>query len=334
MMKRPGGLGRGLGALIPQKRDDAVGGSFSAHVGVSHPIPQRTSDSESPQYSPLAHASLPPIEQEVSAPIREAQLVAAAIGPYHELPIENITSNPLQPRRHFDHAALEDLVESIREHGIIEPLIVTELPNGMYELIAGERRLRAGKIAGIERVPAIVRSATEQDKLEIAIIENVQRHDLNPIEEAIAYKRLMDEFGLTQDEVGIKVGKSRPQVGNTVRLLQLPEEIQQALIERKISSSNARTLISLPTDAERMELFRAMLAGNFTVRETERRVYPTRQPRVSGDPNVLDLVHRLRESLGHRADIKRTSGTSGEIRISFENDEDLQGLVGKITGQG
>jgi ParB family chromosome partitioning protein len=304
-MKRPGGLGRGLGALIPQKRDEASGGSFSS--------PEAPSDG-------------------AKGDVREAQIIAAAIGPYHELPIEQITSNPLQPRRHFDHAALEDLVESIREHGIIEPLIVTELPNGLYELIAGERRLRAGKIAGMERVPAIVRTATDQEKLEIALIENVQRHDLNPIEEAIAYKRLMDEFGMTQDEVGTKVGKSRPQVGNTVRLLQLPEEIQQALIERKISSSNARTLISLPTDAERMEMFRAMLAGNFTVRETERRVYPTRQPRVSGDPNLLDLIRRLRESLGHRADIKR-SGAGGEIRIAFENDEDLQGLVGKITGQ-
>ena len=321
MMKRVGGLGRGLGALIPQKRDGTlpIGGAI-VHGHAARPASANAVEAEREQG----------IEE-----VREAEAAAAAMGPYRELAIEKITSNPLQPRRHFDHAALEDLVESIKERGVIEPLVVTELSNGMYELIAGERRLRASKIAGLEKVPAIVRTATEQDKLEIAIIENVQRHDLNPIEEAIAYKRLMDEFGLTQDEVGMKVGKSRPQVGNTVRLLQLPEEIQQALIERKISSSNARTLISLPTDAERMELFRAMLAGNFTVRETERRVYSPRAPRASSgstDPNVADLERRLRESLSHRVDVKRSASGGGEIRIHFENDEDLEGVISRLVG--
>jgi ParB family transcriptional regulator, chromosome partitioning protein len=324
-MKRPGGLGRGLGALIPQKRDgNQIGGAIVPRTPVATRPP--TEDPEETKDVQRA--------ERIKEELREAEATAAAMGPYRELPIEKIVSNPLQPRRHFDHAALEDLVESIKSRGIIEPLIVTERGNGMYELIAGERRFRAGKIAGLEKVPAIIRSATEQDKLEIAIIENVQRHDLNPIEEAIAYKRLMDEFSLTQDEVGVKVGKSRPQVGNTVRLLQLPEEIQQALIERKISASNARTLVSLPTDTERMDLFRAMLAGNFTVRETERRVYTPRGPRQStADPNVLDVERRLRESLGHRAEIKRSSGGGGEIRIRFENDEDLEGLVGRMSSK-
>jgi ParB family chromosome partitioning protein len=296
-MKRPGGLGRGLGALIPQKRDGVgIGGTLAPH--------SRSFDRAEDNLISVENGEA--FDQNLSDGDAHRVGVVAASSPYREL-------------------------ASIQERGIIEPLVVTERPGGMYELIAGERRLRAAKIAGLERVPAILRSATEQEKLEIAIIENVQRHDLNPIEEAIAYKRLMDEFGLTQDDVGTKVGKSRPQVGNTVRLLQLPEEIQHALVERQISSSNARTLLSLPTDGERMEVFRAMLAGNFTVRETEQRVYAPRHRSAFGDPNVIDVEHRLRDALGHRVNVRRGASGRGEIKIVFENDEDLQGLVEKIV---
>lgn len=296
MMNRTSGLGRGLGALIP-------------------PRPVK-----------------PALETEVRPnPVVVASGSVVPDGALCFLPVTQIVPNPHQPRRHFDHAALEDLVSSIKEHGVIEPLVVTSSPNGQYELIAGERRLRASQIAGLETVPAVVRSASEQQKLEIAIIENVQRQDLNPIEEAIAYKRLMDEFNLTQDEVSTKVGKSRPQVANTVRLLQLPEDVQKALVERKISASNARTLLSLSSDDERHELFQAMLAGNFTVRQTESRVpHPRRAKSSAGmDPNLRDAERRLRESLGHRVDIK-SSGNGGEIRIGFENEEDLNGIVKKL----
>jgi ParB family chromosome partitioning protein len=251
-------------------------------------------------------------------------------GVYREIPVTDIAANPSQPRQHFDHAALEDLVTSIQERGIIEPLVVTEVKKGKYEIIAGERRLRAAKIAGLKTVPCVVRDATDLDKLEIAIIENVQRHDLNPIEEAIAYKRLMDEFGLTQDDVGKRVGKSRPQVANTVRLLQLPHEIQQALVDRKISASNARTLLSLPTDQDRLELYHAMLAQNFTVREVERRVPHPRRPRAEADPNILEQERKLREVLGHRVDIKQQRGGGGEIRIHFHSDEELEDISLKL----
>jgi ParB family chromosome partitioning protein len=300
MIHRPSGLGRGLGALIPQR------------------------------------SAKPALESDLHADAKGPVVVASGSvvpdGALCYLPIGRVSPNPHQPRRHFDHAALEDLVSSIKEHGVIEPLVVTARADGGYELVAGERRLRASQIAGLETVPAVVRTASEQQKLEIAIIENVQRQDLNPIEEAIAYRRLMDEFGLTQDQVSDKVGKSRPQVANTVRLLQLPEEVQQALVERKISASNARTLLSLASDAERQELFQAMLAGNFTVRQTEARVPHPRRAKASAafDPNLRDAERQLRESLGHRVEIKPSPNGGGEIRIGFENEEDLQGIVKKL----
>lgn len=299
-MKRPSGLGRGLGALIPPSN----GGTYSS----MHQEPALESPIE-PRQVPMADGSV-----------------------YRDIPVDLIVANPHQPRQHFDHAALEDLVSSITERGVIEPLIVTDLGNGTFELIAGERRLRASRIAGKSTVPCVIRTATELEKLELAIIENVQRHDLNPIEEAVAYKRLMDEFNMTQDQVGEKVGKSRPQVANIVRLLQLPHEIQQALTDRKINASNARTLLSLPTDIERMELFQAMLSQNFTVRETEKRIpHPRAKSGLSVDPNILEFERRLRETTGHRVEIKCSAKGEGEIRIPFGSVEDLASLMQKLV---
>jgi ParB family chromosome partitioning protein len=311
MMKRTAGLGRGLGALIPPKpgRLHPSGGRRSAR-----PAFGGTGGEDEREKKGDARASEPP----------------SLNGVYREIAVSSIASNPQQPRSHFDHAALEDLVSSIRERGIVQPLIVTERADGAYELVAGERRLRAARIAGLAAVPCIVRTASEQDKLELALIENVQRHDLNPIEEARAYKRLIEEFGMTQDEVGRRVGKSRPQVANAVRLLQLPEEIRQALMNGKISASNARTLLSLPSDKERKDLFRAMLAGQFTVRETEARVPHPRRPRQY-DPNLLEHERRLREALGHRVTVRRNAKGEGEIRIHFHSDEELRNVVSKIT---
>lgn len=311
IVKRPSGLGRGLGALIPPSQ----GGTFRS------PAPYQDQNQHSDESAP-SKSSMPSVDD-----LSNGKQV------YRELPASAIVANPSQPRQYFDHTALEDLVSSIQERGIVEPLIVTSKGDGTYELIAGERRLRAAKIAGIENVPCIVRTANDQEKLELAIIENVQRHDLNPIEEAIAYQRLIDEFGMTQDDVGQRVGKSRPQVGNIIRLLQLPEEIRQALVDRKISASNARTLLSLPTEAEQMELFRAMLAQQFTVRQAEARVPHPRRTHQT-DPNILDMEKRLRERLGHRVSIKRSSNGEGEIRIQFETDEDLASLSAKLQGEG
>ena len=309
-MGKQSGLGRGLGALIPPK-----------------PIsPGASSTSSSPSQS----------MQDVVAPQRVEQAPIRADGlMIHQIPLDEIRPNPHQPRLHFDRSQLEDLISSIQQHGVMQPIVVTPAENG-YELIAGERRLRASKIAGLATIPAIVRTATEQQKLELALIENVQRQELNAIEEARAYLRLQSEFNLTQDEVGIRVGKSRPQVANIIRLLQLPQPIQDALAEGRINQSNARSLLSLPTEQERMEMFQAMLEGNFTVRQTEARIPHKRGrgPSRPQDPNLMSAEERLRRALGVKVAIKRDPNGEGEIRITFFNDEDLNGLIEKLGGQG
>jgi ParB family chromosome partitioning protein len=250
-----------------------------------------------------------------------------------DLPVHAIDPNPHQPRELFEHGGMEDLVASIKEHGVMQPIVVTPKTDGRFELIAGERRLRATKIAGLEKIPAIVRTATEQQKLELAIIENVQRRDLNALEEARAYLRLSEEFGLTQDQIGDRVGKSRPQIANIIRLLQLPTEIQDALAQGKISASNARTLLSLPNEAQRVELFRAMMDGHFTVRQTEARIPHPRTPRlISMDPNVAFAERQLRDKFGSKVQIKRDPHGEGEIRIAFLNEEDLNAILNKLLG--
>jgi ParB family chromosome partitioning protein len=267
----------------------------------------------------------------MQAPAPQAPAMAAQDGQrVQEIPISSIERNPHQPRVHFDHGELEDLISSIRDHGVLQPIIVTPKPDGTFQLIAGERRLRASTIAGLKTIPALVREATELQKLELAIIENVQRSNLNPIEEAKAYQRLVDEFNMTQDEVSRKMGKSRPQVGNMIRLLQLPDEIQQALSEGRISVSNARTLVSLPTDAERMEMFRAMLDGNFTVRQTETRVAGRVRPTGMKDANVMDAEQRLREKLKTKVSITRNQKGAGDVKIHFGSDEELEQLISNL----
>lgn len=307
LMGRQSGLGRGLGALIPPK-PTVSSASSSVQPEAMH--------SSAEEIASVAHVVFP-----------ESAL--------REIPVALIDPNPRQPREHFDHTGLEDLVSSIRAHGVMQPIVVTPKTDGRFELIAGERRLRASKIAGKETIPAVVRTATDQQKLELAIIENIQRQDLNPIEEAKAYVLLQNEFNLTQDEVGIKVGKSRPQVANIIRLLQLPQVIQDALVQQKISASNARTLLSIPTEEERMTLFQAMLDGRFTVRQAEARV-PHRQSRRvhEADPNLAHLERQLRNALGLKVSIKRDARGEGEIRLVFLNDEDLQGIAKRILGEG
>ncbi len=302
-MGRQSGLGRGLGALIPPKTQSP------------QPIPLApTAQDDAPSNLPI----------EVEIPGTRVM----------DISLDLIDPNPHQPRSYFDHAQLEDLISSIQEHGVMSPVIVTQKADGRYELIAGERRLRASKIAGKNTIPAIMRDATEQQKLELSIIENIQRQELNPIEEAESYIRLQNEFGLTQDEVGKKLGKSRPQVANTMRLLQLPQEIKDGLAAGKISSSNARTLLSLPTEEERIKLFHAMLEGHFTVRQAEARIprHPKHQASFL-DPNVLDLERQLRAVLGSKVQIKRDTRGEGEMRITFLNEEDLFSISKKILGE-
>lgn len=204
-----------------------------------------------------------------------------------EIETNQLQSNPLQPRGVITQESLVDLVESIREQGIIEPLVIAETPAG-YQIIAGERRWRAAKVLGLPKVPAIIKKTTPQGMLEMAIVENVQREDLNPIEKALAYKRLIDEFGLGTNEVARRVGKSAPAVSNTMRLLSLPDAIKDALVANVITEGHVRPLISLGDPKLMLEVFKRILRDNSTVRETEeiaRQVKGTLEKQEMENPN-------------------------------------------------
>lgn len=252
-----------------------------------------------------------------------------------EVSTDKILENPHQPRKHFGASDLEDLLASIKEHGILQPLVVTDGGDGTFELIAGERRLRASKMLGLEKVPVVVRTATEQQKLELALIENIQRQNLNAIEEAIAYEALADQFSLTQEDVAKRVGKSRSHVANTMRLLDLSEGMQQALIDGKISKSHARTLLAESDPVKREELFQQMLKGDMTVREAEARAGASKKQKRNAagkDPNVLALESELRDALGTKVDIQMKDG-KGKLGIHFYSKEDLKELIRRIANQ-
>ncbi len=250
-----------------------------------------------------------------------------------EVLVSNICENPHQPRTHFSPSDLEDLIASIKEHGILQPLVVTESSPGQYELIAGERRLRSARLLGLETVPVIVRTATEQQKLELALIENIQRKDLNAIEEAIAYEALMNEFGLTQEDVARRVGKSRSVIANTVRLLDLSDEMRQALVDEKITKSHARTLLSEQDLGKREQLFRAILTNGMSVREVEARSSSPKksaQVNTKKDPDILDHERRLRELFGTKVEIQDKQG-SGKISIHYFSKEELRDLLQRLV---
>jgi len=248
------------------------------------------------------------------------------------IPLAAISPNVKQPRKHFNPAELEELAASIKEHGILQPILVTEKTDGGYEIVTGERRWRASKIAGLASVPAIIKKLADRQKLEVALIENVQREDLNPIEEAFAYKRLMDEFGLTQQDVAVKVGKSRPTVANTVRLLDLPEEVKTALIEKKISMGQARALLSLEDRSEQLDMLSSMLGQKITVRDLEKGI--NRQNFAKGktrrDPNLAYLEDKMRAALGTKVSLTQ-KGEKGTIVIDYYSKEELSRLIKKIT---
>jgi ParB family chromosome partitioning protein len=251
-----------------------------------------------------------------------------------ELPVDKISPNPMQPRENFAHQDLEDLINSIKEYGIIQPLIVSKIGPDDWQLIAGERRLRAAKILELKTVPAIVRQAAKQEKLELSLIENVQRKDLNPIERARAYQRLIDEFNFTQEEVAKKMGKSRPHVANSLRLLGLPEQIQKALIEEKITEAHAKLILSLDAPKAQLKAFKRILRGGWTVRETEQaiqKIKPSKGKFKIKDFAIQDKEERLREALGTKVEIKK-KGEGGRVIIEFYSQEELERIIKKITG--
>ncbi len=285
------GLGRGLGSLIPNKNNP-----------------------------PAASAGKP------------AASTAEDTGKgVMQLAIDKIAANPRQPRTDFNELALNELAASIKDYGVIQPLIVNPKGSG-YELIAGERRLRASKIAGLKTVPAIVRKTDEQEKLELALIENIQREDLDVIELAHAYRKLIDEFGLGQEDVAKRVGKSRPSVTNILRMLSLPEEVQLALKEGKITEGHAKYLAGIEGEERQMNLFRKIVHNQLTVVDTgreSRRMGGTKNARIKINYQDKDKEFALREFFGTRVEVKR-KGKGGQIIIEFFSEDELLGIVGKV----
>ncbi|MEK7681144.1 MAG: ParB/RepB/Spo0J family partition protein [Patescibacteria group bacterium] len=245
------------------------------------------------------------------------------------IPVSSISPNANQPRQNFGPAELEELSASIKTHGILQPLLLSEKADGGYEIIAGERRYRAAKMAGLTTVPAIIKKLPEHEKVEVALIENIQREDLNPIEEAFAYQRLMEEFDLTQQEVSDKVGKSRPSIANAIRLLSLPEPIKTALIEKRINMSQARALLSLDDEKKQIDLLSSMLGQRITVRELERTVSKDSK-NSRRDPNLTYLEDKLRTALGTKVSITQ-KGENGTVAISYYSKEELARIIAKIS---
>ena len=240
---------------------------------------------------------------------------------------------PLQPRQSIATEALEELAASIREHGLIQPLIVSQqdAETQRYQLIAGERRLEAAKLAGLIRVPVIIREATPQEMLELALVENIQRADLNPLEQATAYRHLMDDFGLTQEKVAERVGKSRVAVANSVRLLRLPDEIKSSLTQDQITEGHARAILALDEPDEQRKVWGVILKRGLNVRQTEetvRRLVAGPKPRQPGQPpspETRALEDRFRETLGTKVQLFR-SKRGGRLVIHFYSEEELQAL--------
>ena len=254
--------------------------------------------------------------------------------------LDKIKPNSMQPRREFEESALSELAQSIREYGVLQPIVIirnefdTSTGRGVeYELLAGERRLRASRLAGLSQIPAIIKEAQpDKVKLEIALIENLQRQDLNPIEKARAFKKLIDEFGMLQREVAEKIGKSREVVANTLRLLTLPEDMQQAVAAGKITEGHTRPLLMLSQHPEdQKQLYENILVNNLSVRDAERKARYIAQDRARAllDPETRALQERLENILGTRVHIDK-KGPKGKISIEFFSEEELKSITEKF----
>ena len=282
MRRPPGGLGRGLSALIP------------------------TVDADRPR----------------------------------EIALRDIVANPDQPRQRFDEESLASLAASIAEHGVLQPVLVTHAPGG-YQLVAGERRFRAAQMAGLERIPAIVRTVDQQQRLALALVENLQRTDLNAIDEARAFRRLADEFGLTQEEIGARMGRSRPAIANTLRLLDASAAVQEAVEDGRISEGHARAITALDSHEEQDRLSQAVTGRGLSVRQTEalaRRLKASTggstaeahgEPSV--DPDIERLEAGLRAALGTKVTLSQRR-RGGRITIDYYDDEDLGRLYERLAG--
>lgn len=290
----------------------------------------------------------PPVETKDTIPTTAASVSGSqsSASPVRKLPVSAIIPNPRQPRMQFDPSKLEELTNSVRNHGILQPLLVTRRPDGSHTLLAGERRLRAATAAGLKEVPVHIIDATEEQLLELSIVENVQRHDLNPIEEARAYKALISSFGWTQETISQRVGKSRPTVTNALRLLNLSEEAQASLERNEITAGHARALLSMDDPVSREKLRKEIIAGLLSVREAERRAtelsIPSVPPQKGSPPkagvkkslperkhdvDMVALQDRLVDRLGCPVRIRARRGQSGTIEVHYHTLDDLDRVL-------
>jgi len=262
-----------------------------------------------------------------------------------DVEIRRISFNPYQPRESMNDEKFQDLVNSVRVHGVLQPIVIRVKSEGEYELVAGERRLRAATAAGLSRIPAVIRQLTNEQSLEVALIENIQREDINAIDAAIAYKRLVDEFGLSQEDIAFGLGKSRSTVANTLRLLNLPDVLHKDLKSGRLSEGHARAILSVEGEEEQIECARRIMDAGLSVREAERlsREWSTgnsskkrsnvsrETSRATEDPNTLEVESRLREIYGTKVNLVKNKDR-GRIEIEFYTEDDLERILMLLAG--
>ncbi|MEU7955854.1 ParB/RepB/Spo0J family partition protein [Micromonospora humida] len=338
MKNRPrGGLGRGLGALIPTgpvQESSTATATMPVEVDPARPVIETSADPVSPAPSmPTPTVSAPPQPE-------EPQLSPVPGARFAEISVDAIVPNPKQPRHVFDEEALEELKTSIQEVGFLQPIVVRQLDGEKYELVMGERRWRAAQAVGRESIPAIVRETKDDAMLRDALLENIHRANLNPLEEAAAYQQLLEEFGATHEELARRIGRSRPQISNTIRLLNLPPQVQRRVAAGVLSAGHARALLSLDESEAQEQLALRIVAEGLSVRATEEIVAlalsdgPTKTPAAKRRakphaPALTDLADRLSDRFDTRVkvDIGRSKG---KITIEFATVDDLERIVGII----
>lgn len=346
--ERRGGLGRGLGSLLP--------GSYESPAPVS-PAPERQRvtievDEEAAREAPVSTRpvrTMVEIEEEpvkVSEPIvreaiiEESRTEEVPARGTDEVEIDRIAPNPDQPRTQFKKEEIEELAASIEKDGLLQPILVRQMADGTYQIIAGERRWQASKAAGLKKVPVRVKEVDDDQALELALIENIQRSDLNPIEEAYGYRRLMERRSMTQAEVAQAVSKGRSTVANALRLLDLPEEAQQLLFEGKITAGHARAILSVPTAEGRLSLTQKIIDNGLNVREAEnlaRLMSGKKDGSASTPREPMPAVYKsvaktLRETLKTNVRVKSSKGKN-KIEIEFKDEEDLRRLFSELVGE-
>ncbi len=331
---RPRGLGRGLSALLGEPVKTEAPANAPAWTA---PQPQQET-ARAPIEPPRNVFELPIASTQPQPPAQPSTPAAGGESGPRSLPIDLVQRNPGQPRKHFDEGELAELSTSIRAHGVLQPILVRPIPGGKYEIVAGERRWRAAQRAGLHAIPAVVRELNEVEVLEIAIVENVQRTDLNPIEEANGFQALIDRFGRTQQEIADVVGKSRPHIANMLRLLSLPEDLQEMVRDGRLSSGHARAILTAP---DPRGLAKRAISEGLNVREIERLAQQAKDekhgPRVSSSPAIETksadtraLEQSVSAALGLDVTITEKSGGAGDLKVSYKTLDQLDDVIRRL----